>query len=162
MHRRIARSFLLLGALSAVGAAALPAQTSLFAGGGISRPTGASSYEPTGWLLSGGIMFPVGAGGLSLGIEGDVGDNGWDTMAGAFGLVSYRFGDRTRTGGFLTGGAGGLVFGDWAQPLFLLGGGVEMPIGKVGLFGALRIGFGSDYSAMWLTGGVTIPLGKRK
>jgi opacity protein-like surface antigen len=90
---------------------------SIFVGGGATFPTGEfGDYADTGWIGVAGVLFPVGEGGLNVGVEGFYGQNNHNDVDGdktnpygAMAILEYDIGDDEGVGAYLFGGAGLLV-----------------------------------------------------
>jgi hypothetical protein len=102
-------------------AGALPsiaeAQMGLFLGGGMTIPQGDyAEYAKTGYILGGGVNIMLGESGTGMFAEGFYGSNGHDphtvdpdektNIYGGYLGLSYRVGDQTAPGLFLTGKLG--------------------------------------------------------
>jgi hypothetical protein len=161
------------------------AQVNLTLAGGATFPTGDyGKYANTGYIASAGLLFKVGTNGLSLGGQGFYGANSHSdfdgdktTLSGVLGTVTYRLGDATKPGVFLTGNIGllshkyssdkfpseegsssGLAFGG--------GAGVAIPRGSMNFYVVARYLTASidneTTSFIPVQAGVTIPLGSKK
>jgi len=104
----------------------IPSQVSaqhVFLGGGATFPTGDyGDYADTGWMVEGGIGFPVGENGLSLFVDGlygsnshgealvpalqDSGDGDKTSLLGGFAGVEYAFAEPGEAGLFVFGQVG--------------------------------------------------------
>ena len=134
MNARARLSLFVLMIVSAAVPANLEAQTKLYAGGGGSFPTGEfGEYADTGWLITGGVLFPISDHGLAVGVEAFYGSNERTSDApvitydSPFGLVAtLRYGITTlgSVEPYVSGGAGlhymGTRGGD-GTPEFALG-----------------------------------------
>jgi len=93
------------------------AQTNLYIGGGATFPTSdMGDVTSTGWQIIGGVLFPVGPEGLSVGAEGFYGQNSGKDDApfkispyGVMGIASYGFSTSGSITPYLFGGLGLMV-----------------------------------------------------
>jgi hypothetical protein len=176
----IARAQLALFVLM-IASVALPtdleAQTKLYAGGGGSFPTGEfGEYADTGWLVAGGVLFPISDHGLAAGVEAFYGSN--ERTSGAqgitydspFGLVAtVRYGITTlgSVEPYLSGGAGlhymGSSGGDGTVNISLgyqLGVGLGFKLSAItAIFAEGRYTANADLGYLGLLGGLAFTLG---
>jgi hypothetical protein len=90
------------------------AQASIFLMGGLSVPTGEySDYANMGWLAQGGVTFPVGTAGVSLGAGGFYGVNNHEdvdgdktNLYGGLGFVQYTIGNAAAVAPYVYAGLG--------------------------------------------------------
>ena len=94
----------------------------IFVGGGITFPTGEfGDYAESGWVGVAGVLFPVGEGGLNVGVEGFYGQNNHmdangakidgdkTNPYGAMAVLEYDIGSGDGIGAYIFGGAGLLI-----------------------------------------------------
>jgi opacity protein-like surface antigen len=167
---------------------AATAQVSIYGGGGVTIPVGAyagtedfqnDSGAKTGWMAQLGFGVPIGASAWGVDIGGFYGNNSHDeefdagsstTLYGALGGLTYRLGDRAKTGVFLYGGLGFLTHkyssdtspddgSSEANFAYQLGAGLDIPMGKVNLW--LFTGYlgASGSATIPILAGISIPLG---
>ena len=74
--RRISFSVAMLGILAIGVPSDAQAQNIFIMGGGVFPTSDFGDVFDTGWMVAGGITFPLGPGGLWLGVEGSYGQNG--------------------------------------------------------------------------------------
>jgi hypothetical protein len=121
----------------------------VFLGAGATIPTSTyGDYAKTGWMGFGGVLFPVGDAGLSVGGEGFYGSNSHETegdktnLYGAMGLVGFSFMPEASAQPFVYAGAGYMTHsyksdsfptaeGSESAMAVGLGGGVSFPLGGV-------------------------------
>jgi hypothetical protein len=96
------------------------AQASIFLSGGAAFPSGDFSnltYAKSGWMAQGGVLFPLGNAGLSVGLSGFYGihshepayNRGRTKLYGAVAFVEYTFGGADVTAPYLFAGPGFLT-----------------------------------------------------
>lgn len=160
------KSFLVAAALLAFAFPATLGAQSIYVSGGVTFPT--SDYgdiSDTGWMAAGGVLFPVGPAGLSIGAEGFYGQNsavdegseiGLDDpkLYGGMGIVVYTFQTRSSIEPYVFGGAGimALKLGAFGESDtesgfgYQFGAGLGFPLSpKVSLYGEGRY-MGGDIS----------------
>ena len=158
------------------------AQTNVFVGGGVTIPVADyGELTKTGWQGWGGVLFPVGDAGLTVGAEGFYGRNNNEiegsktTLYGGMGLVGWEWGDPEGIRPTVFGGLGFMNNSFKSETLPALdssdtslatgvGGGVGFPLGGVGAFvgGSYTTNFAADVTATrYVTFGVSlmIPVG---
>jgi len=155
------------------------AQTTLYVGGGATFPTSdMGDVTSTGWQIIGGVLFPVGPEGLSIGAEGFYGQNsGKDDSPikispyGVMGIASYGFSTSGSVTPYIFGGLGLMVSGvSWDDDLFesssessfgyQLGAGVEFGVSEsTGIFVEGKYMGSSDAKFFGLDAGLAFALG---
>jgi len=143
-------SMVAAGALLLFAAPAATQAQWVWAGAGLSVPTGDfGDVTDTGWLGTVGVGFPIGESGLGVSAEGFYGQNNASEEAEALGLdkaniygvmgnVGYRLGDPESVGAYLFAGAG--LLAAKASPTtgesetdsnfgYQFGAGVDVPVG---------------------------------
>ena len=139
----------------------------VFLGAGATIPTGdfadfgAGDGANTGWMGFGGVLFPVGEAGLSVGGEGFYGSNSHDTdgdktnLYGGMGLVGFTFNQEASAQPFVFSGIGFMTHsyksdsfptaeGSESGMAVGLGGGVSFPLGGVRGMAAASYNAGLD------------------
>jgi hypothetical protein len=172
----------LLALVSLLAATALPAQ-SIWVGGGPTFPTGDyGNYAKTGWMASAGVGFPLGeAKKLAVQFEGLYGSNSHSdvdgdktNLYGGLANLNYRFGDVSKLGLYVYGGAGLLVhdyksttYPDEASSdskfAYQFGAGLDIPLGGIALWiDAKYLRRAESYATALfpLMAGISIPIGK--
>ena len=157
--------------------AAVSAQTYLFLGGGGTFPVNTfDNFAETGWIVSGGVGFPVAQDDLSVAVEGFYGENKHTGAAGektnpygAMAEIIYTLGSRGKIQPYARGGAGILVHKFTAstgasesqsQFGYTFGGGVLIPLGQtLGIFGEGRYFGSTDTAFLGVEVGLTLFLG---
>lgn len=150
---------------------------SIYAGGGVSIPTGEyGDYADSGWLGVAGVTFPVGDGGFAVGAEGFYGQNNHNDVDGdktnpygAMAILMYDFGSGESLGFYVFGGAGLLVHkfssdtsegGSDSNFGYQGGAGVGVPLGDAfGIWVEGRFMGASDTNFFGILGGFSIDVG---
>ena len=155
------------------------AQTTLYIGGGATFPTGdMGDVTSTGWQIIGGVLFPVGAPGLKVGVEGFYGQNSGKDDApikispyGVMAVVDYGFSTSGSITPYIFGGLGLMVsrisfdndsFESSSESSFgyELGAGVDFAVGSTtGIFLAGRYMGSSDAKFFAIDAGLAFGVG---
>ncbi len=155
----------------------------IWVGGGPTFPTGDyGDYAKTGWMASAGIGFGLGeAKKLAVQFEGLYGSNSHNdvegdktNLYGGMANLNYRFGDPSKLGLYVYGGAGLLVHdyktdtypdeaGSDSKFAYRFGAGLDIPLGGIGLWIDARYLRRAESYATALfpvMAGISIPIGK--
>lgn len=115
MIRRVLTTSVAALFLAAATPALADAQVSLYVAAGPSIPIGdLGDVAGTGWVLAGGLTFPLGENGLWTGVEGTYGRNGLDNstvdghvrLIGLMALLGYTIPTESSVHPYVWGGAG--------------------------------------------------------
>jgi len=146
------------------------AQNIFIMGGGVFPTSDFGDVFDTGWMVAGGITFPLGPGGLWLGVEGSYGQNGTAVDGvdanpiGAMAIVGF---DLPVPGGlspYVFGGAGVLAtkfsVGDLSDTEskfgYQLGGGLDLGSGIISPFIEVRYEASTDIDFFAAMAGLSI------
>jgi opacity protein-like surface antigen len=163
-----------------VGAAISPdleAQTTLYAGGGASFPTGDyGEYANTGWQVAGGVVFPISDTGLAVGVEASYASNErtsdaqgitYDSPFGLVASVRYGFTTLGSVEPYVSGGAGlhymGTRGGDGTPEIafgYQLGAGLGFELSpSAAIFAEGRYSANTNLGFLGVLGGLAFTLG---